>query len=235
MYEEYMPTDDETFVDDISDELPTTSIYSMSYKPQTTKAIGILLALCALLGLGWWGYTHGRFSSACSETTVACAIKTMHDAGVTTITSPDDPSLNDRVTRQVAAQMFVALEKSVHPEKALTSTASCIWSDASYIQSAYTSAAQEACQRGIMHGSQGRFFPLALVTSAESVAMLARMHGNTVPNSTTGQTRFAPLETIMQTQGMFRYLGVNPKISDRTPITMKELLAAMTWYAGDGK
>ena len=109
----------------------------------------------------------------------------MHDAGVTTITSPDDPSLNDRVTRQVAAQMFVALEKYVHPEKPVISKASCTWSDASYIQAAYTSAAQEACQRGIMRGSQGRFFPLALVTSAESVAMIARMKGITIPDATT--------------------------------------------------
>jgi hypothetical protein len=102
--------------------------------------------------------------------------------------------------------MFVALEKSVHPEKALTSTAACTWSDASYIQAAYTLAAQEACQRGIMRGSQGRFFPLALLTSAESVAIISRLRGDTIPTPTTGQARFAPLENMMQKQNIFRYL-----------------------------
>lgn len=108
----------------------------------------------------------------------------MRRAHVTTISDPNDVHLQDHLTREEAAMMFVALDKAANPQHVITQK-TCTRSDSPYINASYQSAVQEACQRGIMRGSAGKFFPRAPLTTAESVAMLARMHQDTVAPATT--------------------------------------------------
>jgi hypothetical protein len=82
-----------------------------------------------------------------------------------------------------------------------------------------------------MRGSGGKFFPRAQLTTAESIAMLARMRKDTMPSLLSGQTRYYHYTSYVQTHTIFGYLGVVPSINETTPITRKELIAAMAWYS----
>jgi hypothetical protein len=61
-----------------------------------------------------------------------CALQKMHAAHVTTITDPLDSRLQDHLTRQEAAGMFVALDTFISPQ-ANSSQPTCTRADATYI------------------------------------------------------------------------------------------------------
>ncbi|MEY3197836.1 MAG: hypothetical protein RL023_557 [Candidatus Parcubacteria bacterium] len=95
----------------------------------------------------------------------------MYSNGLTKYDNETDYRPNDSVTRGEIAKFFVQYAKYKNLTKGSTT---CNFNDIASYDSTLTPFITEACEFGLMKGSQGNFRPNANLTEAEAVTVIAR-------------------------------------------------------------
>jgi hypothetical protein len=95
----------------------------------------------------------------------------MFTNGLTTMTSESAFRPADAVTRGEITKFFVGYAKLKNLSKASTN---CTFSDIAWYDSSLTPFITEACEYGLMKGSNGVFRPNANLTEAEAITVISR-------------------------------------------------------------
>lgn len=79
------------------------------------------------------------------------------------------------LTREQAAKFFANRASLISKADTTTVGRKCTFSDLTQADPTLTSSIAQACQLGIVKGSQGKFYPRSPLTQAEAVAMIIRL------------------------------------------------------------
>ncbi|MCS6983156.1 MAG: DUF1800 family protein [Candidatus Absconditabacterales bacterium] len=111
------------------------------------------------------------------------------------------------ITREQMARMVVMADMMHNPTKVIKNTRQCTFEDASQIDPTLIHFVRDACQRGLMQGSAGKFMPKQRLTYAQATAVMDRILNG---ERQEGNPRWAVYMNAARSEG---YLPRDRKIS----------------------
>lgn len=119
--------------------------------------------------------TTPSLTTLISDPALQEAVYWMHDQGITKYTTVEQFRPFDSLTRQEAAKIFLAFRKATIEWAPATAGTNCQFSDLESADQTLAPYIIEACEYGLIKGSQWVFSPEVLLSKPQAVALLLRM------------------------------------------------------------